>query len=79
MLELIQHINATRNAPNPPGVIALDLPSGLDCDTGEPAQDAVHADLTITFVAPKLGFDNPAAKPYLGQIVVADIGTPSGW
>jgi NAD(P)H-hydrate epimerase len=81
--DLIQHINAARNAPNPPKVIALDLPSGLDCDTGQPpknppgnpAQDAVRADLTITFVAPKLGFSNPAAKPYLGEVIVADIGT----
>jgi len=84
LLQLIQHINATKTSPHPPAVISLDLPSGLDCDTGQPpgqppghpAQDAIHADLTITFLAPKLGFSGPAAKPYLGQVMVADIGVP---
>lgn len=63
-----------------PVIAAIDLPSGLDCDTGRPpdnpAQAAVHADLTITFVAPKLGFTKPEAKPYLGELEVADIGVP---
>ncbi len=78
LLSLIQSINATRDTTNPPPplIAAIDLPSGLDCDTGQPAQAAVIADLTITFVAPKLGFTQPDAKPYLGQLEVADIGTP---
>jgi NAD(P)H-hydrate epimerase len=85
ILQLIQTINATKTQPNPPVICAIDLPSGLDCDTGQPpqndipdhpAQPAVRADLTITFVAPKLGFTNPAAKPYLGQVQVVHIGTP---
>jgi NAD(P)H-hydrate epimerase len=80
LLELIQAINATKTHPDPPRIIAIDIPSGLDCDTGQPpghsAQNAVRADLTVTFVAPKLGFSKPAAKPYLGEVVVADIGAP---
>ncbi|MEZ6193507.1 MAG: NAD(P)H-hydrate epimerase [Phycisphaerales bacterium] len=76
MLELIQHINAQRDQPDPPIIVAIDLPSGLDCDTGRPAQAAVIADLTVTFVAPKLGFSQPAAWPYLGKFEVADIGVP---
>ncbi len=84
LLEIIQTINATRDMPHAPTIVAIDLPSGLDCDTGQPpdnppgnpAQDAIRADLTITFVAPKLGFNDPAAKPYLGRVVVADIGIP---
>lgn len=76
MLDLIQHINAQRDQPSPPVVTAIDLPSGLDCDTGRPGQAAVHADLTVTFVAPKLGFSQPAAWPYLGKFEVADIGVP---
>ena len=112
MLQLIQAINATRDQPNPPTIVALDLPSGLDCNTGRPPETpppespppeasntpaspppapprrgelqhagidapnnhAVRADLTITFVAPKLGFSQPAAWPYLGKFQVADIG-----
>jgi NAD(P)H-hydrate epimerase len=56
--------------------LAVDLPSGLDCDTGLPAQPTIRADHTCTFVAEKLGFTNPAARPYLGQVHVLDIGVP---
>jgi len=54
----------------------VDLPSGLDCDTGQPADPCIRADATVTFVAPKLGFANPAARSVLGRVVVADIGAP---
>jgi NAD(P)H-hydrate epimerase len=56
--------------------LAVDLPSGLDCDRGEPAEPTFRADHTCTFVAPKLGFANPRAVPYLGQLHVVDIGAP---
>ncbi len=57
-------------------VVALDLPSGLDCDTGLPAHPTICADLTVTFAAPKIGFDHPAAHEHLGRVVVAEIGVP---
>jgi NAD(P)H-hydrate epimerase len=57
-------------------VVALDLPSGLDADTGEPLGVAVQARATITFVAPKLGFAAAGAEAYTGVVVVADIGVP---
>jgi NAD(P)H-hydrate epimerase len=56
--------------------LAVDLPSGLDCDTGEPAEPTIRADHTCTFVASKIGFNNPAAAPDLGQVHVLDIGAP---
>ena len=56
--------------------LALDLPSGLDCDTGEASQSTVRADLTCTFVARKQGFDNPAAADHLGEVRVVAIGVP---
>ena len=56
--------------------LAVDLPSGLDCDTGEPAEPTFRADHTCTFVATKVGFANPAAVAYLGQVHVLDIGAP---
>ena len=56
--------------------MALDLPSGLDCDTGRPARPTVRADLTVTFVARKVGFDRPGAAEFLGRVLVADIGAP---
>jgi len=60
-------------------VVALDIPSGLDCDTGEPLESAVRADHTITFAAMKKGFLNPAAAAYTGKVRVASIGIEAGF
>jgi NAD(P)H-hydrate epimerase len=57
-------------------VLAVDIPSGLDCDTGEPLGATVRAQHTVTFVAPKQGFANPAASQWLGTVHVVDIGAP---
>jgi len=56
--------------------LALDLPSGLDADSGRPLGDAVRAALTATFVGPKLGFTRPGAGAYTGEVVVVEIGVP---
>ncbi|MGW8258445.1 MAG: NAD(P)H-hydrate epimerase [Thermoguttaceae bacterium] len=56
--------------------LAVDLPSGLDCDSGEPAQNTIRAAHTCTFVAPKRGFFAPGAEQYVGKLHVLDIGTP---
>jgi NAD(P)H-hydrate epimerase len=56
--------------------LAVDLPSGLDGDSGEPAEPTFRADHTCTFVAAKIGFANPRAVPYLGQVHILDIGAP---
>jgi NAD(P)H-hydrate epimerase len=57
-------------------IFALDLPSGLDCDTGAPARHTVRAAHTCTFVASKSGFSVEGAKPYVGRLHVVDIGAP---
>jgi NAD(P)H-hydrate epimerase len=57
-------------------VLAVDIPSGLDCDTGQPLGPTVRAEHTATFVAQKKGFANPAAREWLGQVHVLDIGAP---
>jgi NAD(P)H-hydrate epimerase len=57
-------------------VFAVDLPSGLDCDTGEPLGPTVRACHTATFVAPKLGFAAAGARTWLGQVHTVDIGVP---
>ena len=59
-----------------PLVLAVDVPSGLDCDTGTLDADAVLADATVTFVARKVGFDQGDAEQYLGEVFVAGIGVP---
>jgi len=58
-------------------VVAIDVPSGLDCDTGKAGGVAVEADVTVTFVAMKAGFTRPGADRYTGRIIEADIGAPS--
>lgn len=71
---LISSINS-HNLP----IVAVDIPSGLDCDTGIPLPVSIEAAATITFVALKKGFvENPDARTATGRIFVADIGlTPT--
>jgi NAD(P)H-hydrate epimerase len=57
-------------------ILALDLPSGLDADTGEPLGKAIRAFATATFAAPKLGFTARGAAEYTGRVAVIDIGLP---
>ncbi|MHC4592656.1 MAG: NAD(P)H-hydrate epimerase [Planctomycetota bacterium] len=57
-------------------VLAIDVPSGLDCDTGKPLGEAVRADRTVTFVARKIGFTQPGAQEYTGRVEVAEISIP---
>jgi NAD(P)H-hydrate epimerase len=57
-------------------VLAVDLPSGLDCDTGAAAGACVRADATATFVARKRGFDAVGAAAFTGPVHVIGIGAP---
>jgi len=60
--------------------LAIDLPSGQDCDTGLPVDPAnpiaVKAEFTATFVARKLGFENSSSASLTGEVRVIDIGVP---
>lgn len=56
--------------------IAIDIPSGLDCDTGRPSDPTFIAHHTLTFVAPKIGFAAPEATPFVGNLIVLPIGVP---
>jgi NAD(P)H-hydrate epimerase len=67
--ELIQRINAA-GAP----VVAVDIPSGVDASTGEVAGAAVHADVTVTMHAPKVGLLVGPGRFHVGEVVTADIG-----
>ena len=56
-------------------ILAVDIPSGLDCDTGVPLGAAIRATYTVTFVAMKRGFlASPEATRYTGEIYVDSIG-----
>ena len=60
-----------------PFVIAVDCPSGVDCDTGEIPEQAIHADLTVTMAAVKQGLLKLPAFEYVGELQVVDIGLPA--
>ena len=64
---------------SPVNVLAVDLPSGLDCDAGTAAGACVRADVTVTFVAQKRGFQNPDSAAWTGRVVVEQIGVPWNW
>lgn len=64
---------------SPAKVLAVDVPSGLDCDTGIAAGACVQADKTITFVGIKQGYQESAARRFTGSVAVADIGIPLYW
>ncbi len=55
-------------------IMAVDIPSGLDCDNGRPNGNAIKAKWTVTFIAAKIGFAKSGAAEYTGQIYVASIG-----
>lgn len=56
--------------------MAIDIPTGMDCDTGDVCPTAVKADVTCTFIARKAGFANKNSASYLGHVSVIGIGAP---
>jgi NAD(P)H-hydrate epimerase len=67
--QIVDHINAIKAAK-----VAIDVPTGIDSDTGEVLGNAVKADVTVTFHKAKKGLER--AKKYTGELVVRDIGLP---
>jgi NAD(P)H-hydrate epimerase len=67
--ELIERMNASRAS-----VVAVDLPSGVNADTGEIAGAAVRADVTVTMHGRKVGLEVAPGRFHAGEVVVADIG-----
>ena len=59
-------------------ILAVDVPSGLDCDTGHPLGCAIEAQRTVTFVLNKVGFTRPGADRHTGTVRVAEISVPRG-
>lgn len=70
--EFVDIIEAINEQEKP--VLAVDIPSGLDCDTGVGLGAVIKAAATITFVAVKRGFTFDSASPFTGEIYVASIG-----
>ncbi len=59
-----------------PEIVAVDCPSGVDCDTGKTAEETLHANLTVCMAAIKKGLLKFPAFKYVGEIAVVDIGLP---
>lgn len=57
-------------------ILALDTPSGLDTTSGIPGSPCIRATVTLTLGLPKIGLHSPKAKPYVGDLYLADIGVP---
>lgn len=75
---VIERIERWRGAGS--RVVAVDVPSGLDADTGRPAGagegPAVRADVTVSLMGPKAGFADAASREWTGRVLVGDIGVP---
>jgi NAD(P)H-hydrate epimerase len=57
-------------------VLAVDMPSGLDADTGQPLGAAIKAQVTVTYGWPKIGQIVPPGRDYVGRLWQVDLGIP---
>jgi len=73
---LLAQVIADVNSHRDYCVVSVDIPSGLPSDSGEPLDEAVRADATVTFTAPKRGLIFPPNCTHVGRLAVAPIGTP---
>ena len=69
-------LSSLEEADETPFVIAVDCPSGVDCDLGEAADECIPADLTVTMAAVKQGLLKLPAYELVGDLQVVDIGLP---
>ena len=81
-LQVVQHLNMTRRArerssTRRPWIVSVDIPSGLNADSAKPIGEAVQADSTVTFTAPKPANVLPPASHLNGKLVIANIGSPA--
>lgn len=67
-------INLSNEARIP--ILAVDIPSGLDGNTGRPHFPTIKASTTITLALPKVGLVTEKAKEYVGELYVADLSVP---
>ncbi len=73
--EAVAALIRAANASGRP-MLALDLPTGLDGDTGEASDPTIRATETLTLALPKRGLLTPTARSWVGQLHLADISVP---
>src|SRR6266567_2110832 len=77
MRSLLGRVNQEREKRDTLRIAAVDLPTGLNPDTGEVDPGTIKADITITLACPKLGFFFFPGREYIGELYVGDIGLPA--
>jgi hydroxyethylthiazole kinase-like uncharacterized protein yjeF len=77
MRRLLQRVAEERQRRPNLRVVAVDLPTGLNADTGEVDAGSIPADVTITLACPKLGFFFFPGRDYIGKLYVGSIGLPA--
>ncbi len=75
---VLERVNACRAADQAPAVLALDLPTGVDADTGAADPAGLAADVTVALGYPKVGLVTFPGAARVGRLEIADIGLPSG-
>jgi ADP-dependent NAD(P)H-hydrate dehydratase / NAD(P)H-hydrate epimerase len=81
-VKVVEHLSILTRARDRAGgthplVLSVDIPSGLDADKANPIGATIQSDLTVTFTAPKPANVLPPAVDFCGELVIADIGSPS--
>ncbi len=76
MRSLLARVQQERAKRSDLRIVSIDLPTGLNPDTGEVDPGTIHADITITLAAPKLGFFFFPGRDYIGELYIGDIGLP---
>lgn len=72
--DLVNALNATRDGDASLPVLALDVPSGVDADSGYHHGCAVRADITLSFIAGKPGLYTGRGRAVAGEVVIDDLG-----
>jgi len=73
---VLRHVRQARERARPPRVIAVDVPTGVDADTGRADPLAITADMTVTLGLAKVGLYQLPGAEHAGSVQVIDIGLP---
>ena len=76
LAEIIARVRRVRQRRQPPRLVAVDVPTGVDSDSGAVDPHCVPADLTVTFAFSKIGLHTFPGSQYAGRVEVVDIGIP---
>jgi ADP-dependent NAD(P)H-hydrate dehydratase / NAD(P)H-hydrate epimerase len=77
MRSLLGRVRQEREQRDELRIIAVDLPTGMNADSGEVDPGTIAADITITLACPKQGFFFFPGRDYMGELYVGDIGLPA--